>query len=90
MDDIQHQGVLRKVGHQLLLQRLGAIGERHALLDVGPIALGHPLRQPAHGHRLARQGGPQFFADGPRAGRRLRAGSGSCSRAATTSWGVRW
>jgi hypothetical protein len=40
------------VGHQRLLQRLGALGERHALLEVGPLALGHPLRQTAHGHGL--------------------------------------
>jgi hypothetical protein len=44
MDDVQDQGVLRKVGHQLLLQRLGAIGERHMVLDVGPITLGDPRR----------------------------------------------
>ena len=55
------------------MQGLGAIGERHALLDVGPLALGDPLRQTAHGHRLPRQGGAQFLALGPWPGCWLRA-----------------
>jgi hypothetical protein len=61
------------VGHQLLLQRLCPIGQRNALLDMGPIALNDPLGQTAYGVRLPRQAGPQFFALGPLTGRRRRA-----------------
>jgi hypothetical protein len=61
------------MGHHLLLQCLGAIGERHVLLDVGPVTLGDPFCQTAHGVCLPRQRGPQFLANGLRAGRRLRA-----------------
>ena len=49
MHDVQDHGVRRNVGHHLLWQGLGAIGARDALLPVGPIALGDPLRQTAHG-----------------------------------------
>jgi hypothetical protein len=73
MDDVQDQRVLRKVGLHLLLQRLGAIGEGHVLVDMGPLALGHPLRQPTHRDRFPLQGGAQLFALRPRAGRRFRA-----------------
>lgn len=42
------------------------------MLDVWSLALRDTLRQMVHGVRLPRQGGAQFFADGPRAGHRLR------------------
>jgi hypothetical protein len=71
-DDGQDQGGLGKGGHQLRLPRLCASRERHARLDVGALVLSHPLRQPAHGVRLPRPGGPPVFAHGYRAGRRPR------------------
>ena len=49
MDDVQHRGVLRYVGHHLLLQRLGAIGERHVGLDWWPIVLRPAFHQTRHG-----------------------------------------
>ena len=72
MNAVQDHGVRWHVGHHRRWPRLGALGERHARLEVGPIGLGHPLRRTAHGSRLARQGGPQFFADRSRACRRRR------------------
>ena len=55
--DVQEQGVLQKLGHHLLWQRLGAIGERHLGLDVGSLALDDPRRQPTHTPCLPLQGG---------------------------------
>jgi hypothetical protein len=68
MDEVQHAGVPRTMGHDLRRQRLGAIGARHTRLDGGPLALGDPPRQTAHGVRLPGQGGAQFCADGLGAG----------------------
>jgi hypothetical protein len=53
MDEVQDPGVPRNVRHPPRLQRLGAIGEGHARLEVGPVALGDPRRQTAHGHGLS-------------------------------------
>lgn len=64
MHQIQDQGEVRQAALNPLLQSLGTIGERHAMLDVRSVALANGDDQSVKGLVFALQGDAQLFGDG--------------------------